>query len=54
MDLKYVMIPMARNKIMVRVQNLNDEFDNVHTPLSVDMDKLARSFWTEVNPKAGL
>jgi hypothetical protein len=54
MDLKYVMVPLARNKIMIRVQNLNDEFDGVNTALPVDLDKLARSFWTEVNPSTSL
>jgi hypothetical protein len=37
MDLKYVMVPMAKNKVMIRVQNLNDEFDGVTEPLTFDV-----------------
>lgn len=50
MDLKYVMVPMEKNKVMIRVQNLNDEFDGVSEPLTVDMDSIAKIFWAEMNP----
>ena len=48
------MIPMSKNKVMIRVQNLNDEFDGVTEPLFVDMDALAKTFWDEMNAKASL
>lgn len=54
MDLKYVVQPMAKNKIMVRIQNLNDEFDGVTAGISVDVQDLAQKFWKDVNPSAGL
>lgn len=53
-ELKYVMVPMDKNKIMIRVENLNDEFDGVTQPLSFDIDAIAKGFWNEVNPKVAL
>lgn len=45
------MVPMQKNKIMIRVQNLNDEYDGISQPLSIDMDSIAKIFWLEMNPE---
>jgi len=49
LDLKYVMMPMEKNKIMIRVQNMNDEFDGITDPLAIDMYTIAKVFWGEIN-----
>jgi len=54
LDLKYVMVPMAKNQLMIRVQNLNDEYDGVTEGISFDIEAIARSLWYSVNPEGEL
>lgn len=50
-DLTFHTFPMAKNKILVRIENLADKFDhNISMVNLVDIKSFAQSFYKEANP----
>lgn len=54
MGLKYVLVPVEKNKMFVRVQNMNDHFDGATDALPIDMEAFAKKYWADQNPTAAL
>lgn len=46
------MMPLARNAILLRLENIFDRFDGKQALAHVDMEKLAHQFYWSVNPSA--
>jgi hypothetical protein len=54
LDLKYVILPLEKNKIFIRVENLNDNFDGITEALPFDIEDLAKKHWDNFNPNVPL
>jgi hypothetical protein len=47
-----VFFPLAKNKILVRLENIADKFDMYTPNIEVNMEKFAYIFWMEANPES--
>jgi hypothetical protein len=47
----YKLIPVARNQVILRLENLADRFDRSNETAYINVDKLARDLYFEINKK---
>lgn len=50
-DLKIEMIPLARNKIRVRIENIADSYDDTHTSINFNVKDFAEALYLFANGK---
>lgn len=51
---RLVLFPLARNKILVRLENIADKFDSYTPDLEIDMEMFAYKFWKMANPQSSM
>ena len=49
---KVVKMPLAKNKVMLRLQNLDDKFDTNSGSVNISLTQYAQQMWKEANPEA--
>ena len=47
--LKFVMFPLAQNKISIRLENIGDKLDLAENTVYIKLEDYAKSIWTRVN-----